>query len=156
GLFVGVFLVAADWPQFLGPRRDGTCTETGLATAWPKSGPPLVWERSVGAGFSGPVVAGGQLILFNRVGGNEVIECLEAAPAKRLWQSSSATSYQDDFGFDEGPRSTPLIADDQVFTLGAEGRLQCLERSTGRKVWERALNTDYRVRKGFFGVGTSP
>ncbi len=155
-LLAGPILLAAEWPQFLGPARNGISRETGLSTAWTKAGPPLLWERKIGAGFSGPVVAAGRLILFHRLDDKEVVECLDAATGAEHWRFPYPTSYQDDFGFDEGPRSTPAIAGDRVYTLGAEGRLHCLEFQTDRKVWERSLNTDYRVRKGFFGVGTSP
>src|SRR5690242_17524419 len=79
-------LVAADWPQILGPSRNGTSTETGLLPTWPKKGPPLVWERKVGEGFSAPVVAGDRLILFHRVGDNDVVECLDPANGKERWK----------------------------------------------------------------------
>lgn len=147
---------AADWPQFLGPSRDGTSTETGLARTWPAAGPPVVWERKVGAGWSGPVVADGQLILFHRLADNEVVECLDAATGKVHWRHEYPTQYRDDFNFDEGPRSTPLIANGRVFTLGAAGDLHCLDLKSGRRLWARNVNDDYQVRKGFFGVGTSP
>jgi outer membrane protein assembly factor BamB len=149
-------VAAADWPQFLGPARNGTSTETGLLDTWPKSGPPLLWEKEVGAGFSGPVVAGGRLILFHRLGDEEVVECLDAATGQGRWKYAYPTRYRDDFGFDDGPRSTPLIAAGHVYTLGAEGTLHCLEMATGNKVWQRSVNDDYQVRKGFFGVATSP
>ncbi|HEV3263813.1 MAG TPA: PQQ-binding-like beta-propeller repeat protein [Gemmataceae bacterium] len=153
----GLLLVAgADWPQFLGPSRDGISTEKALLTSWPKEGPPVVWSKKVGAGFSGPVVAGDRLILFHRVDDREVVQCLHAGTGKERWKFSYPTGYQDDFGFDEGPRSTPLIAGTRVYTLGAEGVLHCLELETGKKVWARPLNEDYQVRKGFFGVATSP
>src|SRR5271166_3894578 len=72
----------ADWPQFLGPTRNALSTETGLAKSWPEKGPPVVWERDVGEGFSGPVVSGGTLVLFHRVGDEEVVEGLDAATGK--------------------------------------------------------------------------
>ena len=153
----GLLLMAgADRPQFLGPGRDGTSTEKGLLTSWPREGPAVVWGKQVGAGFSGPVVAGGRLILFHRVGDREVVECLDAGSGKGLWKFGYPTAYQDDFGFDEGPRSTPLVAGKRVYTLGAEGVLHCLDLGTGKKIWGRPLNTDYQVAKGFFGVATSP
>src|SRR5205085_413332 len=96
----------ADWPQFLGPTRNGTSPETGLLQTWPEKGPPAVWEREVGEG--------------------------------------------------NGPRSTPLVAGGKVYTLGADGLLQCLTLEDGKKVWRRELHKDYEVRKGFFGVATSP
>jgi outer membrane protein assembly factor BamB len=101
-------------------------------------------------------VAGDRLILFHRVGAEELVVCLEAATGKDLWLYKYPTQYQDDFGFDDGPRATPLIAGGYVYTLGAEGTLLCLELANGKKVWERALNNDYQVRKGYFGVATSP
>src|SRR5205807_377758 len=110
---------AGDWPQFLGPDRDSTTTETGLLQSWPKEGPPVLWEKSIGAGFSGPVVSGNRLVLFHRLGDNEQVTCLDATTGKENWNFSYATGYRDDFGFDEGPRSTPLIAGDRIFTLGA-------------------------------------
>lgn len=147
---------ASDWPQFLGPTRNGVSPESGLAGSWPKDGPPIVWQRRVGRGWSGPVVAGNRLILFHRRGDKEVVECLDAANGKEQWKFDYATTYVDDFNFDPGPRSTPLIAGDRVYTLGAEGRMHCLELASGRKIWDRALDEEYKVRKGFFGVATSP
>jgi outer membrane protein assembly factor BamB len=155
-LALALALTAADWPQFLGPTRDGVSAETGLATAWPADGPRRVWERPVGAGFSGPVVVGGRLVLFHRTGAEEVVECLEAATGKPLWRTPAPTDYVDDFGFDEGPRATPLVADGRVYTLGAAGRLACLTLGEGKPVWDRNVNADYQVEKGFFGVATSP
>lgn len=152
----GAIQAASDWPEFLGPHRNGTSTETGLIRSWPKEGPPVLWTRSVGAGFSGPVVSGGRLVLFHRLNDEEVVECLDAATGKKHWQTASATAYRDDFGFDEGPRATPLVADGRVYTLGAEGHLQCLDLATGQKRWSRELLSEYKVPKGFFGVATSP
>jgi len=149
-------LTGADWPQFLGPTRNGISTETGLLQSWPEKGPPVLWEREVGEGYSGPVVAGERLILFHRLGNKEVVECLDASSGKERWKFDYATAYKDDFGKGNGPRSTPLIAGKHVFTLGAEGRLHCLDLESGKKVWDRALLTDYQVEKGFFGVATSP
>ena len=68
---------AADWPQFRGPNHDGTTAEK-ILRAWPKEGPPVRWQRKIGAGFSGPVVAKEKLILFHRVGDKETVECLGA------------------------------------------------------------------------------
>ena len=146
----------ADWPQFLGPTRNGHSSETGLLREWPKDGLTKAWERKVGAGFSGPAVAGGKLILFHRVGDDEVVECLDAKTGKEQWKHAAPTGYIDDFRFDEGSRATPIIAAEHVYTLGAEGRLTCLGFKTGNKVWSRDLATDYPFRKSYFGVGTSP
>jgi outer membrane protein assembly factor BamB len=147
---------AADWPQFLGPNRDSVSPQTGLFEAWPQGGPPVVWQRPIGSGFSGPVVAGGRLVLVHRQGDKEIVACLDAATGKEHWQFAYPSGYRDDFGMDEGPRSTPVIAGNHVYTLGAEGRLHCLDVATGKKIWDRSLNAEYQVPKGFFGVATSP
>jgi outer membrane protein assembly factor BamB len=116
----------------------------------------VLWEKEVGEGYSGPVIAGDRLILFHRVGDEEVVECLDAATGKGRWKYAYATDYRDSFGKGDGPRSTPLVAAGHVCTLGPNGQLLCLSLEDGKKVWSRALHEDYQVRKGFFGVGTSP
>jgi outer membrane protein assembly factor BamB len=125
-------------------------------TTWPKEGPQEVWKRDVGAGYSGPVVSGDWLVLFHRIQDEEVVEGLEAATGKPRWKYHYETNYRDAFGKGDGPRATPLIAGDLVFTLGAEGRLPCLKLKTGEKVWDHDLLAEYKPRKGFFGVGASP
>lgn len=147
---------ADDWPQLLGPHRDGRSAEKGLARTWPRGGPKLVWQHDVGEGFSGPVIAGDKLILFHRVGDEEVVECLAAATGKSLWKHAYTTQYVDALNKGNGPRATPTIAEGKVVTLGAEGVLTCLDLDTGKKRWSRALLKDYRVPPSYFGVGTSP
>jgi outer membrane protein assembly factor BamB len=146
----------ADWPQFLGPTRDGVSPETGLVDSWPRTGPPVVWRRDVGDGYAGPVVAGGRLVLFHRDGDRELVECLDAATGKTLWKHAEATSYSDPLGKGDGPRSTPAVADGHVFSLSPGGRLLCLRLADGTKLWQRMLLEDYEVPPSYFGVGTSP
>ena len=147
---------AADWPQFLGPNRDGTYPASDLAESWPKEGPPVVWQRKVGQGFSGPVVALGKVILFHRVDDKETVECLRETTGQPLWRFDYPTRYRDDFGFDEGPRATPAIADGRVYTYGAEGVLQCLDLATGTNIWTVDAKAQFHAAKGFFGIACSP
>jgi outer membrane protein assembly factor BamB len=151
-----LLLAGADWPQFLGPERNAVSQETGLVQTWPDKGPPVLWEKGVGEGYSGPVVAGDRLILFHRVGDNDVVECLKAATGEAVWKHDSPTSYSDPLGKGDGPRSTPLIAGGQVYTLSPGGVLLCLKLADGKKVWQRSLLEDYEVPPSFFGIGTSP
>jgi outer membrane protein assembly factor BamB len=148
--------LAGDWPQFLGPLRNGTSSETGLLDTWSKEGPPVRWDKAVGAGFAGPAIAGDKLTLFHRLDNEEVVEAMEASTGKSLWKFAYPTTYRDDFGFDEGPRATPTIADGVVYTLGASGDLHAIRLADGKLVWKRAMNEDYKVQKGYFGVATSP
>jgi outer membrane protein assembly factor BamB len=148
--------LCAGWPQFLGPTRDGVYPGDDLAAAFPDGGPAVVWERNVGAGFSNPVVANGRLILFHRVGGKEVVEALEAETGKPVWKFEYDTSYRDDFGFDEGPRASPVVSGGQVYTFGAEGMLHCLQFAGGGKIWSLDTHREFGVSKGFFGAAGSP
>jgi outer membrane protein assembly factor BamB len=147
---------AADWPQFLGPTRDGVYAGTDLADVWPADGPAVVWRKNVGAGFSGVAVADHLLILFHRLGDKEAVECLDARTGAPKWNYSYPTSYRDDFGFDEGPRATPCVANARVYTFGAEGMLLCLNLSDGKKVWQLDTKKEFRQDKGFFGMACSP
>ncbi len=149
-------LSAADWPQFLGPTRNGVCPDPGLAAKWPAEGPPALWHISIGQGFSGPVAAAGRVFLFHRVNDKETVECLDPKTGASQWKSGYPTQYRDDFGFDEGPRATPCVADGRIYTFGAEGVLQCLDTSSGRQLWSVNTKTAFQCAKGFFGAACSP
>lgn len=140
----------------MGPDRNGVSRETGLLASWPERRPPVLWEKSIGEGFSGPVVSGDKLILFHRVGNQEVVESLDAVTGNGQWKFAYATEYVDGFGKGNGPRATPLIAGDRVYTLGAEGELHCLDLPSGKKVWRHSLAKEYQLPDNFFGIGTSP
>jgi len=144
-----------DWPQFLGPGRNGVYTGP-LAAEWPKSGPALLWKIDVGQGFSAPVVARGRVILFHRREDRATVESLDAATGKRIWWASYETDYRDDFGFDEGPRAAPAVAGDRVYTFGAEGVLQALDFPTGKRLWSVDTRREFGAPKGFFGAACSP
>src|SRR4029453_11629726 len=106
-LVLGAQAIAADWPQYPGPGRDGVYAGSPLNETWGASGPRVVWRRPVGQGLSGPIVVQNRVILFQRAGDRETVEALDAADGKTVWQYAYPTSYRDDFGFDEGPRALP-------------------------------------------------
>jgi len=147
---------AADWPQFLGPSRNGACEGPILALDWGTNGPPMVWKTPVGHGFSGPVVAERKVILFHRRADEEQVDCLDARTGSRIWHFAYPTKYQDEFGFDDGPRATPVVSDHRVYTFGAEGSLHCLDLMTGTNLWSADLQKDFRPPNGFFGLACSP
>ena len=152
----GTSLSAQDWPQFLGPERDGGYTGPQIATEWSEGVPAEMWRRSVGAGFAGPVVAAGVVIVFHRVDAHEVVEALEPTSGRTVWRYEYDTTYRDNFGFDEGPRAAPVVADGRVFTFGAQGRLHALRVTTGEVLWDVDTKAEFGVRKGFFGAAGSP
>lgn len=149
-------LRAGDWPQFLGPTRDGVYAGKDLAPQWSASGPRVLWKREAGQGFANPIVAGGTVILFHRVDGRDVVDALGADDGRELWTSSYPTDYRDDFGFDEGPRASPAAAGGRVYTFGAQGILQCLGLGSGSRIWQVDTRSQFRPRKGFFGAACSP
>jgi outer membrane protein assembly factor BamB len=152
----GGVIISADWPQFLGPQRNGVYSGPPLATKWPAGGPKKIWEKPVGQGFAGPVVAGGRVIVFHRVGNEEVVDALDARTGEARWHFAYPTAYRDDFGFDEGPRAVPVVAGTRIYTFGAEGQLHALDVATGQKIWSVDTRARFNVRKGFFGAAGSP
>ena len=149
-------LAAQDWPHFLGPARDGHYVGPPLLRAWPTGLPAELWRRTVGAGFAGPVVAGGRVLLFHRVDEREVVEALDAVSGEPIWRYDYPTTYRDDFGFDEGPRSAPVIAGGRVYTFGAQGQLHAIDLETGAGLWSVEAMTRFDVRKAFFGAAGTP
>lgn len=155
-LSLTVSALAADWPEFLGLQRDNTSPETGLLAKWPESGLPITWQRDVGTGYSAPSVFDGMLVQHHRVKDKEVVEAMEAATGKTLWAFEYNTQFQDPYGFNNGPRCSPLLTRDRCYTFGAEGVLVCLERNSGKQIWMRRTQEDFNVPDAFFGVGSSP
>jgi len=153
---LAVPVAAADWPQFLGPERNGTYAGAQLSETWAPTGPRVVWRKSVGEGLAGPVVAQGHLILFHRVGDREVVESFDALTGAARWQYGYPTTYRDDFGFDEGPRAVPVVAEGVVYTFGAEGRLYAIDLATGKPLWNVDTAKQFGVAKGYFGAAGSP
>jgi outer membrane protein assembly factor BamB len=149
-------LLAQDWPQILGPNRNGIYSGPDIVSSFPRTGPPPLWKRDVGAGFAGPAVAGERLILFHRVKGRETVEAMAAGTGKTIWTFDYPTSYRDDFGFDEGPRAVPVIAAGRVFTHGADGMLHGIDLATGTMLWSVDTRKVYDAPKGYFGVASAP
>lgn len=151
-----VSLLAQDWPQILGPTRSGVYAGPPIVPSFPRTGPPIVWKRDVGAGFAGPAVVGGRLFLFHRVNSKETLEALDVLTGKTIWSFDYPTAYRDDFGFDEGPRAIPLVSGGRVFTHGADGMLHGIDAATGKKLWGLDSRRDFDSPKGYFGVASSP
>lgn len=154
---VGLLAVqAGDWPRFLGPQGDGTSTEQGLLATFPSDGPPRLWDRTVGTGYSAPSVRDGWLVLHHREGDEEIVEAMDAGTGATRWRHPAPSRFTDPYGYNNGPRSTPVLTAERCYTFGAEGRLLCLELATGREIWSRETGREWQVPEAFFGVGSSP
>ena len=147
---------ADDWPRLLGPDRNGVSRETNLTLTWPKDGPKILWKTKAGLGWSGPVVASNRVVLFHRVDDKEVIDALNATNGTRLWRAEYPATYRDDFGFEEGPRATPSIDGNRVFTYGADGMLSAWDFTNGTNLWRVDTRKQFKSDKGFFGIACSP
>ena len=148
--------IATDWPQYLGPNRNGTYSGPPLLETWGPSGPKVVWRKQVGQAFAGPAVVQNRVLLFHRVGNEEVLESLDAKTGASMWRYAYPTTYRDDFGFDEGPRAVPVVADGIVYTFGAQGQLHAVDLAKGTRVWSEDTMKRFNVPKGYFGAGGSP
>jgi outer membrane protein assembly factor BamB len=146
---------AEDWHQWRGPNSDGISRETGLLTDWGETEPKQIWQRPLGLGFSSCSVANGRLYTLAGTEDAEFLFCLDAETGKTIWKAPSGGTYSDKQGGD-GPRSTPTVVDDVVYSLGAEGDLLCLDNETGAVRWQRNVLTDFKTENLHWGVSTTP
>jgi outer membrane protein assembly factor BamB len=159
GLLLAVGAASAgDWPQILGPYRNGHADGERLSDSWPASGPKVLWKYPLGSGYAGAALLGQRAIVFHRVGASERVECLEAASGKSQWKADFSASYRGgvDPDRDIGPRCVPLLADDTAYVFGAAGDLHAVALDTGEKRWSRSLYADYKGDEGYFGAGSTP
>jgi outer membrane protein assembly factor BamB len=165
GLFLFAFLFtttarADDWPQWLGPQRDGVWRESGIVEKFPEGGPTIKWRKPVGGGYAGPAVAGGKVYVIDRIlapgaknpenpfntkekiPGSERVLCLDESDGHTIWEYKYDCPYNG-LSYATGPRCTPLIAGGKVYTLGAVGNLLCLDADKGKLIWSKDLLKEY-------------
>ncbi len=146
-----------DWPQWRGPKRDGVSTETGLLAAWPEGGPRKLWEQPSGAGFSSIAVARGRAFTLVQDGASEALVCWNAVTGAELWRFRYPTQYTNLFG--NGPRATPTIADEHIYSIGATGKMYCLKAFADQPdvVWGPLdLLQEFHASVPEWGVAGSP
>jgi len=170
-LTVASITKADDWPQWLGPKRDGVWREAGIVEKFPAEGPKEKWKVAVGMGYSGPSVAGGKLYITDRVlaegvknpdspfekpkiRGSERVLCLDAQTGKELWKHVYPAEYS--ISYAGGPRCSPIIEGDRVYILGAMGHLFCLATDTGKVIWSKDFIADYESNLPVWGFAAHP
>jgi outer membrane protein assembly factor BamB len=153
-LLVTSTVAAGDWAQWLGPRRDGSSSET----VKPWQGPlKVLWKQPVGEGHSSPVVAGGRVYLHTRLGDKsvEAVTAYDARTGAPQWQTSYPPGeFKSLFG--NGPRGTPTVVGGKVYTFGITGILTCLDAETGKQLWQVDTLKKYQAANLFFGASCSP
>lgn len=149
-------MAGSDWPCFLGPTGDSKSSERGILTTWPAGGPPLVWHMQLGFGYGSPAVSRGRLFQFDRVGDRARLRCVESETGRHLWTFDYKSEYEDMYGYDNGPRCSPVVDGDRVYIFGAEGMLHCLDVAGGKLLWKVDTAAQFGVVQNFFGVGSTP
>ncbi|MEZ6043356.1 MAG: PQQ-binding-like beta-propeller repeat protein [Planctomycetaceae bacterium] len=147
---------AEDWPWFLGPQHTGVSTETGIHLDWTSQPPAMLWKQPIGTGYSAPSVMGDRLVIHHRVDDTEVISCRKVSDGAEIWKQSYKSSFADPYGYNNGPRCSPVLTETNCYTLGAEGMLTCVSMQDGEIVWQRDLQRDFDLPEWFFGMGCSP
>lgn len=164
---------ADDWPRWRGPKYDGVWRETGMIDRFPESGPNVVWRQKIGAGYAGPSIAGGQVFVMERtkdegagikvengigkagvLPGGERILCLDIQTGDEVWSHVYDCPYN--IAYPNGPRCTPTVDGELVYTLGAMGHLKCLKADSGDIVWEKELTQEYDTKPPFWGYASHP
>ena len=158
-----------DWPQWRGPRGDGTWNGPPLAATWPESGLIRHWSKPVGGGYAGVIVTRNAVFVLDRKTGpldpktsqpdpateTERLLCLDAATGRTIWSHSWAQPYGD-LNYGSGPRAAATVHEDFVFVLGALGQLRCVRFRDGTLVWKHDLVSEYGGRPPTWGYAASP
>ncbi len=144
----------ADWPQYMGPNRDGVSTETGLLAEWPEDGPPEIWRKALGPAFSGMAVVGGRLYSADSDDQLDYAFCLDAGSGEEIWRTAIGPVLNNDFS--NGPRSTPTVAGGGVYIVSGQGHLAALAAEDGRLLWSSDLKERFALEQLNFGFSTAP
>ena len=159
-----------DWPQWLGPKRDSVWREKGIVKKFPEQGLPVRWRTEVRDGYSGPAVADGRVfvldyvhaagkapdspIVRSQLEGTERVLCLNAEDGSLLWKHEYECPYR--IAYPGGPRATPTVDEERVYTLGAEGDLLCFDVADGKVVWSKQLRKEYQTKSPLWGFCGHP
>jgi outer membrane protein assembly factor BamB len=146
----------SDWPTFLGPTGDGKSPETVILTAWPQGGPKVLWHQRLSESYGIGTIRHGRLYQFDRVDEKARLLCLGARTGQEIWRFEYPTGYVDMYGYNGGPRCSPVIDDDRIYLLGVEGLLCCVRASDGKAIWQVDTAQRFGVVQNFFGVGSTP
>jgi outer membrane protein assembly factor BamB len=138
-----------DWPCFLGPTGDSKSTEKGIISPWPKEGLRIVWQKKLGTGYGIPSISQGRLFQFERLGNHACLTCLKSETGEFLWKFEYPTEYEDFYGYDNGPRCSPVIDGDRVYLFGVEGMLHCVSARDGKLVWKVDTKDEFGVVQNF-------
>lgn len=149
---------ADSWPQWGGPNRDFKVSSQGLADQWPEGGPAELWSRDLGEGYSSVLAEGDRLYTMYRADDKEIVIALDAKTGKTVWEHryESAASEIHVHQFGDGPRATPLLAGDHLYTIGVSGVMHSLKKSDGSVAWSHDLWKEFSGSVLNHGYSSSP
>lgn len=156
---------AEDWTQWRGKDRVAVWEEEGILEKLPAEGLPVSWRKEIGSGYSGPVVSAGKIITMDflpkpdskRAEVVERVICLDEVSGDLLWTDEVETNYREVMAsYRTGPRATPTIDGDRVYTLGSVGHIRCLDVNTGKPVWSIDSRAEYKLAPPIWGTSTAP
>lgn len=145
-----------DWPRFLGPGNDGHSDESGIRTDWSGGKLKVRWTMDTGEGYSIGSVAGGRFFHFGKFGNDAVLKCMKAETGEPIWEYRYPSNYQDMYGYDGGPRTSPVVDGDRVYVFGVGGELHCVRVVNGERIWRVDTAKEFGVVQNFFGAGGTP
>ncbi|MEI6713806.1 MAG: PQQ-binding-like beta-propeller repeat protein [Verrucomicrobiota bacterium] len=155
-VFLTTGVMAGDWPRFLGPGDNAKADQGDAKGFWKGESLEKMWEFPKGKGWACPAVVGPRVIVFHRIQGEEVLDCLDVTSGKVLWHLAYQAPYRDRYGSSDGPRSSPVVSGSRVFSFGVTGLLHCVDLQSGEVKWKRDLSKDYAMKPNFFGHGGTP
>lgn len=150
--------LAADWPQWRGPNRDGAQPAFRVPSVLPKA---LIrkWSVAAGAGHSSPIVVGSRVYSHARIGNDEVVSCLDIETGAVVWSQKYAAPYEMHpaaRGHGKGPKSTPAVANGTLVTFGISGILTCWDANSGKQIWQKSFDNIFEKTSPLYGTAMSP
>jgi outer membrane protein assembly factor BamB len=143
------------FPQFLGPNRTGVVTSAHLSHDLNGHPPRERWRHPVGRGWSAFATHANRAVTQEQRGEKELVVCYEIETGSEVWTHGDNITFRHSASGD-GPRATPTIVGERVYTVGATGQLNCLDLATGKLLWAVNILEDNHAENLLYGQCGSP